>query len=41
VILTGNVILTIATNNMTAGAANLYMDWIPISAGATVVSGSP
>lgn len=32
-----NVILTIATNNMTAGAANLFCDWIPVSAGASVV----
>ena len=38
---TANVILTIATNSMTAGAVALYMDWIPISPGATVVSGSP
>lgn len=41
VVLTGNIILTIATNNMTAGAVNLYLDWLPVSAGATVVSGSP
>ncbi len=41
VLLTGNIILTIATNNMTAGAVNLYLDWVPVSAGATVVSGSP
>ena len=32
-----NVILTIATNNMTAGAMTLYCDWAPVSAGATVV----
>lgn len=32
-----NVILTIATNNMTAGAMKLYCDWIPVSPGATVV----
>lgn len=31
-----NIILTIATNNMTAGGMNLYCDWIPVSAGATV-----
>lgn|SRR3990167_6665018 len=37
----GNIILTIATNSMTAGAVNLYIDWVPVSAGATVVSGSP
>ena len=36
-----NIILTIATNSMTAGAVNLYLDWIPVSSGATVVSGSP
>lgn len=33
----GTVILTIATNNMTAGGMTLYCDWIPVSAGATVV----
>jgi hypothetical protein len=32
-----NVILTIATNNMTGGGMNLYCDWIPVSAGASVV----
>ena len=32
-----NVILTIATNNMTAGGMDLYGMWIPLSAGATVV----
>lgn len=31
-----NIILTIATNNMTAGAVVMYCDWCPISAGATV-----
>lgn len=31
------IILTIATNNMTAGAMTLYCQWVPISAGATVV----
>lgn len=34
---TSNIILTIATNNMTAGGMTLYCDWIPVSAGATVV----
>ena len=33
----GNAILTIATNNMSAGGMELYCDWIPVSAGATVV----
>lgn len=32
-----NVILTVATNNMTAGGMNLYCDWLPLTAGATVV----
>jgi hypothetical protein len=32
-----NIILTIATNNMTAGGVNMYCDWIPVSAGASVV----
>lgn len=32
-----NIILTIATNSMTAGAIVMYCDWIPVSAGATVV----
>lgn len=32
-----NIILTIATNNMTAGGMTLYCDWIPVSASATVV----
>lgn len=33
-----NVILTIATNNMTAGAVVLYCDWMAVSAGASVTS---
>lgn len=33
----GTIILTIATNNMTAGGMTLFCDWIPVSAGATVV----
>ena len=37
VLLTGNVILTVATNSMTAGAVIMYCDWIPVSAGARVV----
>ena len=41
VLVTGNIILTIATNSMTAGAINLFCDWMPVTAGATVVSGSP
>ncbi len=40
-VVTGNIILTIATNSMTAGAVALYLDWLPVTAGATVVSGSP
>jgi uncharacterized repeat protein (TIGR02543 family) len=32
-----NVILTVATNNMTAGGMNLYAIWLPMSAGASVV----
>jgi hypothetical protein len=39
-LVTGNILLTIATNNMTAGAVQLFLDWIPVTAGATVVSGS-
>ena len=31
-----NVILTIATNSMTAGGMTLYCDWTPVSSGATV-----
>ncbi len=33
-----NVILTVATNNMTAGGIVIYVKWIPLSAGATVVA---
>ncbi len=33
-----NVIATIATNNVTAGGIIIYARWVPISAGATVVS---
>lgn len=36
-----SAILTIATNNMTAGAMTLYVDWTPVSAGATVVAVAP
>lgn len=36
-ICTGNIILTIATNSMTAGAVVMYCDWVPVTAGATVV----
>lgn len=32
-----NVILTIATNNMSAGGMKIYCQWIPLSAGASVV----
>ena len=32
-----NVLLTIATNNMTAGGMVIVCEWTPISAGATVV----
>lgn len=32
-----NVILTVATADMTAGAMTLVANWIPITAGATVV----
>ena len=31
-----NVILTIATNNMTAGGMRIYAQWTPLSPGATV-----
>lgn len=40
VLVNNNIILTVATNSMTAGAVNLYLDWIPVGT-ATVVSGSP
>jgi hypothetical protein len=33
-----NIILTIATNNMTAGAMTIYCEWIPISANGNVVT---
>lgn len=36
-----NIILTIATNNMTAGGIELYCDWIPVSASATVTAATP
>lgn len=32
-----NIILTVATNSMTAGGMNIYCQWVPISAGASVV----
>lgn len=32
-----NIILTVATNSMTAGGMNIYALWIPVSSGATVV----
>ena len=34
---TGDIILTIATNNMTAGAAHVYCQWIPVSTDGAVV----
>jgi hypothetical protein len=37
VICTGNIILTVATNSMTAGAVVMYCDWVPVTAGASVV----
>jgi hypothetical protein len=36
VLLTGNIILTVATNNMTAGAVVMYCDWVPVTVGAGV-----
>jgi len=33
-----NVILTIATNNMTAGGMDMFCDWIPQSVGASVIA---
>jgi hypothetical protein len=33
-----NIILTVATNSMTAGAVVVYCDWFPVSAGASVAS---
>lgn len=32
-----NIILTVATNSMTAGGMDIYATWIPLSAGANVV----
>lgn len=32
-----NVILTVATNSMSAGGMTIYCAWIPVSAGASVV----
>lgn len=37
VVCTGNIILTVATNSMTAGAVVMYCDWIPLTSGASVV----
>lgn len=37
----GNVILTIATNNMTAGGMTIYFEWYPITAGATLTVATP
>jgi hypothetical protein len=37
VLTTGNIILTVAVNSMTAGAIVMYCDWIPVTAGASVV----
>lgn len=36
-----SIVLTIATNNMTAGAMTLYCDWIPVSANGNVVAVAP
>ncbi len=33
-----NIITTVATNSMTAGAGTFYCIWAPISAGSNVVS---
>ena len=33
-----DIILTVGTNNITAGAMTVYCEWIPLSDGATVVS---
>ncbi len=38
---TANIILTISVNSMTAGSMTLYCDWVPVSAGATVVAATP
>lgn len=32
-----NIILTVATNNMTAGGMDIYAIWFPLSSGANVV----
>ncbi len=37
VLLTGNIILTVATNSMTAGAIVMVCEWVAVTAGATVV----
>lgn len=36
-----SIVLTIATNNMTAGGMKLYCEWIPLDAGATVTAATP
>jgi hypothetical protein len=36
VLCTGNIILTVATNSMTAGAVTMFCEWIPLTAGANV-----
>lgn len=33
-----DILLTVATNNMTAGGVTIYLEYIPISSGASVVS---
>lgn len=36
-----DIIVTVATNSMTGGSIALYCEWIPLSAGATVVAIAP
>ena len=36
-----NIILTIATNNMTAGGMEIYCDWVPVSSDGNVVAATP
>ncbi len=36
-----NILLTIATNNMTAGGMEIYCDWTPVSSDGNVVAAVP
>ncbi len=38
VLVTGNILLAIVTNNMTAGSMTLYCEWLPVSSDGLVVA---